>query len=70
MFSASYARVWALWGSLEKNLLHYGFGLVPPLYLGTKWGVRIRQPALGPRTPYLKLRRMAEAMTRAEKESA
>lgn len=42
----------------------------PLLYLGTKWGGRMRQPALGPRTPYLKLRRMAEAMTRAEKESA
>lgn len=42
----------------------------PLLYLGTEWGVRVKQPPPRPQPPYLKLRRMAEAMTRAEKERA
>lgn len=65
----SLSTAWALWRSI-KDGMHCSLVWCPLLYLGTEWGVRVKQPPPRPQPPYLKLRRMAEAMTRAEKERA
>ena len=63
--SASESMVWPRWTSLRRGPC-YAVASVwcPLLYMGTERQVRRKQP------PYLKPRRMAEAMTSAEKESA